>query len=359
MSLKYSNIFNDRENPREFYEELNRNIYEQSFENAPNYYATNSKTPIEYEFPYGSNKWHKVEGRIDDVVLANTGTKSGNDFKQFIFKPSFSLEITNGTKLRWKNNIWLVQNTDCATSDMHKSCVAKRCNNILRFYDKNGNKIYEPCILEDVIRFTNTNRTQDIITSRGEYVLFVQRNSNTIQLKANDRFLFGTPEQRACFRIYGSGIRNYLNTITEDESSPSLIQIYLEHYQIDKQLDDLEEGFCNAYKNKENNNTKNEPETEEYAIKINPNVEYILSGDGQNEQEYEVYLYKDGVKQSDIFLIEDSSIDVPKNKYEITLLDGNHFKVKNIGMFMDRPVIITCSCREFSETIKIELRGIF
>jgi len=358
MAFKYSNAFKSTETPREFYEELNKNIYEQSFENAPNYYSANCKTPIEYEYPYGSSKWHKVDGRVDNIVLANTGAKSGNDYKNFIFKPSFSLNILYGTKFRWKNNIWLVQNTDNMTSDTSKTCVVRRCNNVLRFYNKEGEKVYEPCCMDDVVRFTNTNRTQDIPTARGEYVILVQRNSNTLQLKPNDRFLFGTPKQRECLRIYGTGIRNFINTDTDNESSPSLTQIYLEHYQYDEQLDDLVEGFCNAYKNE----TKVEikfPNTNIDEINIEPSITYLLSGKGQNEQEFEVYLYENGIKQTNAILIEDKSINVPKNKYRITIIDGNHFKVENLGMYMEKPITITCTSGNISKSINIELRGLF
>lgn len=435
MSFKFANAFKSSETPRDFYEELNKNIYEQSFENAPNYYSVDCSTPIEYEYPYGSNKWNRVEGRVDNIVLANTGTKSGNDYKNFIFKPSFPLNILYGMKFRWKDNIWLVQNTDGMTSNTSKSCVVRRCNNVLRFYNKDGKKIYEPCCIDDVVRFTNTNRMQEIVTSRGEYVILVQRNSNTLQLKPNDRFLFGTPEQRECLRIYGTGIRNFINSYTDNEDSPSLTQIYLEHYQYDTQLDDLEEGFCNAYKNQfkieiENNSTiyqvgsqrimkaiaykngnvidklikwKSSDESiatitedgsftakscgnvtitayldsnndiyntldlqiqdttipENSVVEISPNITYLLSGKGQNEQEFEVYLYKNGIKQTDTFIIQDTSTDVPINNYRITIIDGNHFKVENLGMYMNKPINITCTSGNISKSIDIELRGLF
>lgn len=435
MAFKFSNVFKSHETPKDFYEELNKNIYEQNFENAPNYYAIDCPTPVEYEYPYGTNTWHRIECRVDNIVLANTGTKSGNDYKNFIFKPSFPLNILYGMKFRWKNNIWLVQNTDGMSSHTSKSCVARRCNNVLRFYNKDGKKIYEPCCMDDVIRFTNTNRTQDIVTSRGEYVILVQKNANTLQLKPNDRFLFGTPQQRQCLRIYGTGIRNFINSYTEDENSPSLTQIYLEHYQYDTQLDNLEEGFCNAYRNQfkieigttstiyqvgsqrimkataykndkvidsaikwktsdeniatitedgnfsainsgnvtitaylENNNDiyctldlKIESTTiiENNVVEISPNITYLLSGQGQNEQEFEVYLYKNGIKQENTFMIQDTSENVPKNKYRITIIDGNHFKVENLEMYMDKPIIITCTSGNISKSINIELRGLF
>lgn len=249
MALKYSNAFRDNQTPREFYEELNVNVYNQSFENANNYYGVSSSTPVEYEFPYGSEQWHRVEARVDGIVLSNTGLKSGNDYKNFIFKPDFTLNILYGTKFRWKDNIWLVQNTDNMTSDTSKSCVVVRCNNVLRYYDDYGNKIYEPCHSDETVRFTRNNPNLDIPTSKGEYVIVVQRNKNTKLIKPNDRFLFGTPDQRMCVRIYGSGIRNYINSYTNDENSNSLTFLYGEHYQYDEVLDDLENGFTNAYSN--------------------------------------------------------------------------------------------------------------
>ena len=358
MNFKYSNAFKSNETPRAFYEELNKNIYEQSFENAPNYYAVDSTTPIEYEYPYGTSNWYRVEARVDNIILPNSGAKSGNDYKNFIFKPNFPLEILYGMKFRWKNNIWLVQNTDGMNSDIGKSCVVRRCNNVLRFFNQNGEKVYEPCCMDEVVRFTNTNRTPQITTAKGEYVILVQRNENTLGLKPNDRFLFGTPKQRECLRIYGTGIRNFINSVTDDENSPSLTQIYLEHYQYDAQLDDLEEGFCNAFKKQLNNESENSNFSND-VVEITPNITYLLSGKGQNEQVFEVYLYRNGEKQTDTFIIQDTSVDVPKNKYRITIIGGNRFKVENLGMFMKNKVNITCTSGEFTKTIGIELRGVF
>lgn len=50
--MKYANAFISNQTSREFYEDLTKNIYDQSFENAPNYYSTTCSTPIEYEYPY-------------------------------------------------------------------------------------------------------------------------------------------------------------------------------------------------------------------------------------------------------------------------------------------------------------------
>ena len=84
MAFKFSNAFKSSETPRDFYEELNKNIYEQSFENAPNYYAVDCPTPFEYEYPFGSNKWHRVECRVDNIVLPNTGTKMKKFFTALV-----------------------------------------------------------------------------------------------------------------------------------------------------------------------------------------------------------------------------------------------------------------------------------
>ena len=74
---------------------------------------------------------------------------------------------------------------------------------------------------------------------------------------------------------------------------------------------------------------------------------------------FEVYLYKNGVKQPNAFVITDASIGVPQNKYRITLVDTNHFAIKNLGMYMDKPVIVKCTSGIFSKSISIELRGVF
>ncbi len=245
--------------------------------------------------------------RIDPVVNYNTGIQVGADYKVFIFPPSFPVEPYYGMKFKWGRNYYLVTNVD-GKPGFSNSAEVRRCNNVLRFFDKNGNKIYEPCILDQVLRFTNNNDTMTVVTGKAELYVWCQRNKRTLTLKPNDRILFGHKGQRVGFRLYASGFGNYINTVTGDDSSPSLTQFYIEEYEMNKELDDLENGFANAGKY-------------EYSIDISENstvfdvgTEYVLNAT--------VYKGKDLANEKVIWRSEDNKIVSIKDNKLTALKEG-------------------------------------
>ena len=247
MALKYyeANSKIRQPNPKASYYADYDAIIDMGFENAPNIVYDE----IEYEQTYGKNDFRFINRvRVDTVLEYNTGIILGDDYKTFIFDSNFKVEPYVVMKFRWKDNYWLVINTNSVVS-VPTSAEVRRCNNVLRFFDKLGQKIYEPCILDYTLRFSNNHDTAEIITGKGEQKIWAQRNTRVSILKPNDRFLFGTPEQRVSFRIYGGGIKNYLNGSTMDDNSPSLSEFYVEHYELNPEFDDLKNGFANAYLN--------------------------------------------------------------------------------------------------------------
>lgn len=262
MSMKYYKASQSirNTNPTKAYYDDFVAISNQTFDNAPNV----KYNEIEYEVHYGTRDFKPIPMvRVEPVVNYNTGVQVGDDFQIFIFTPDFP-EPYYGMKFKWGKNYYLVINVDKG-SGLSTSAEVRRCNNTLRFFDENGNKIYEPCILDQVLRFTNNNDTMTIVTGKAEQYIWCQRNSRTVKLKPNDRFLFGVPEQRIGFRVYAGGFGNSLNTITGDDKSPTLTQFYVEEYEMNYQTDDIENGFANA-------------ERFEYSIDISENNTYYDVG---------------------------------------------------------------------------------
>lgn len=262
MAMKYYNATQAfrTTNPTKAYRDDFVAISEQTFDNAPNV----KYNEIEYEVHYGKRDFKPIPMvRVEPVVNYNTGIQVGDDYQVFIFTPDFP-EPYYGMKFKWGRNYYLVINVDKG-SGLSTSAEVRRCNNTLRFFDENGNKIYEPCILDQVLRFTNNNDTMTIVTGKAEQYIWCQRNSRTIKIKPNDRFLFGVPEQRIGFRVYAGGFGNSLNTITGDDNSPTLTQFYVEEYEMNYQTDDIENGFANA-------------ERFEYSIDISENNTYFDVG---------------------------------------------------------------------------------
>lgn len=250
MSLKnyqaYNNVRNNR--PKQTYYDDMTAIQDLAFENAPNVYYGDSDDRVEYEAVIGSNQYQPIPIiRVDDVVDYNTGLFDTNDFKTFIFSNDFT-EADNfryGSKFKWKDNIWLAINVG-TINGLINSLEVRRCNNVARFYNDSGVEIYEPCILDNILRFTRNLSSASVVTSNGEQKLWIQRNENTGYIKANTRFLFGPSNDRKAWKVYGSGEKNYLNTTTFDDNGVSLTEIYMTHDAIDEQRDDIERGFADA-----------------------------------------------------------------------------------------------------------------
>lgn len=431
MTLKYYEAYNKgarTAKPKDSYINDFSAMMAHSFDNTSNIYYNE----IEFELNYGSNEFIKIpEIRVDSVTDYNTSMLvNGDEYKIFIFKPDFPAP-DYGMKFRWGENYWLVINVD-NKNNMAVSCEVRRCNNVLRFFDENGNKIYEPCIMDTTLRFTNNIDTPPITTGKQEQKIWCQRNSRTTTIRPNDKFIFGAPNQRYAIRLYAGGMKNEINTITMDDTSPSLTEFYFQHYQINPEFDDLENGFANAYmhnfeisidniineiiigqtgeltatvkKNGEiidrsyswessnpeildidengnyralnegsilltvymvdnpdvrssiNINIVDIPVEDEYVIDISPDQYYILQGD---QITYSCYLYKNGEQQTNEFDFIDYTDGVPKSKYLITPIDGNHFKVQNKGMYMNKPITIQCISGDYIKNVDISLRGLY
>lgn len=291
-------------NPTKAYYDDYVAICEQTFDNAPNVIYNE----IQYEAHYGQRDFRPIPMvRVDPVVNYNTGMQVGNDYKVFVFTPDFPVEPYFGMKFKWGRNYYLVTNVD-GGAGLVTTAEVRRCNNTLRFFDENGNKIYEPCIIDQVLRFTNNNDTMTIVTGKAEQYVWCQRNSRTRKIQPNDRFLFGVPEQRIGFRLYAGGLGNSLNTITGDDNSPSITQFYMEEYEMDYQQDDIINGFANA-------------ERFEYSIDISENNTYYDIGVKSNFTAT-VYKGKDIVNEDIIWRSSDK---------EIISIEGNEFETLKTG----------------------------
>lgn len=215
------------------------------FENAPNVVYNE----VEYEATYGEEDFVIIPRiRVDTILNYNTGIILGDDYKTFIFPPEFKIQPYYGMKFKWQGSYWLVINTNSYAS-LPMSAEVRRCNNVLRFFNSKGERVYEPCIMDYTLRFADNEDTMTIAVGNGEQKVWCQRNSRTANITANERFLFGTPEQRVAFRLYAGGVKNYLNGVTMDDSSPTITEFYVDHYEVNPLYDDIENGFADAYLN--------------------------------------------------------------------------------------------------------------
>lgn len=238
---EYADAFFEYVPPKDQLRNQFSTAFDENLEVAPNVFDD-----IQYEQTYGKKNFAYITGRVDSVIVnPSTGAKLGDDYKNFIFSNT-SDPVYVGKLFKWKNSYWIATNTSVYESPGN-SCTVKRCNNMLRWIDETGDIISEPCALIETIKQSNDYNGDKLTTISGFTGLFCQRNSNTNKIQSNQRFLFGVKENRKAFRVFGDGVKNYLNSETENDESPSVIEFTIGGGFVYPDIDDLENGIANRY----------------------------------------------------------------------------------------------------------------
>jgi len=246
LSLKYYQS-RTKVTPKQSYIDDFQSMAELLYENAPNYFGIDDVNCLEHEVTFGQKDFAPIEARIDSVVDPTTGKNVGDDYKNFILLPN-APKVFIGKLFRWNNNYWIAVNTNTYES-LTNGCIVKRCTNVLKFIDSYGVLQEEPCSIGYNIFQPANYVAKEYLLTDGEIILQCQKNLTTNQITPNMRFLFGTAENRRAFKISGNGIRNFLNNATDNDYSPSIIEMYLESNYPNAQTDDIVNGIADAYTN--------------------------------------------------------------------------------------------------------------
>ena len=133
------------------------------------------------------------------------------DFKLLLFS-----ELDHPTDLgriyKFGDNYWITVNID-KINTLVATVTVRRCNNVLRWQDVSG-AIYEvPCIINYLIKENRDYSTAGsaIVVPSGMIEIIAQFNSDSNRIKANQRFLFGNPNNWTAYRVEGGGISNFNN----------------------------------------------------------------------------------------------------------------------------------------------------
>lgn len=92
----------------------------------------------------------------------------------------------------------------------------------------------------------------------------------------------------------------------------------------------------------------------DYEVVISPNKNYILQGD---TQVFDVRLWLNGIVQSNVFVFTLNSNTVPVSNYSYSVIDGNHFSIRNIKMFLTDSINVNCVSGANSKSIDVNLRA--
>lgn len=377
---------------------------------------------IQEEQVYGSKIWSDVEVRITHVINSSTGEKLGDDFRGVIFQ---DLQHAYGLGFRYQfnDNVWITTNSDFYKFPTASSAV-RRCNNVLKWYDKNGNLCEEPCFIDYVIKNNDTDNAKQQVVLDGDIEVCAQMNQYTMNILENQRFIF----DGKAYKI--RAVNNFLRQKTYESNSVPIVRFtmyktnvspnddlinnisdtnYFEYsIAIDSGNFNQSVGYSGQLKATVKLNEEivvkdliwessdiskatidnlgnftllsigsvdftclvvdNSTITDSISVSIvstttpildiiiTPEVNKIYRGDTQI---YTVYKYLNNVVQSDTFTI--TSLGVPASYYEIHIIDGNTFSVKNIKTYDSSDLTITCidNIDSTFSNIYIKMGGVF
>ena len=204
---------------------------------------------IEEEYVFASGSYINTKVRIVSAINSATGQKLPDDYKTILFK-DIDHSIMVGKLFYFDQNYWLATNVE-KIKNLTASCTVRRCNNVLRWIDVNGNLNQEYCVLDYDFGGYDDNIKKDTPVTPGKTLsLYCQLNSKTNKIYSGQRFIFGSPNgEWSAFYILGNAVRNFLNQKTTDNTSGQILYLELGSHAVNPDSDDLVLGIADKYKN--------------------------------------------------------------------------------------------------------------
>jgi hypothetical protein len=410
MSLNWYNSYNKKVNlqgnsVREQRINQRNEFFLSTFKDAPEYFSVGlgSSTNL-YDTWIYTEKAYKHIPRVKKLILAPY--QNLNDF-------------FTGQYMYWNelNEIWLLTSTDKRQPNKPFAEI-KECNNNMRWVDSFNNIIEYPCVIMDNYG-SDFDFNNNIVLPEGTVIVKIQQNDDTKNIKINNRFLFGGIGNFQAFKVtskldfINDGIIQFTlrkdNLSQEDDLVEGIANRFNNIYSLDILESDFEQSIgysgtlnsvvklndeiitvnviwsssdidigtidnignfnliadgtviytctmednVDVYDNIEITVTPLPIEVKQ--VVINPNKTELLQG---TEQIYSVYKYIDNVQQIDGFDIQPSGAN--NSNYNLTIIDGNNFKIENLN-YSNISLLITCTSLVDSSvgTISIKLRGLF
>lgn len=270
----------------------------------------------------GSLEYSEESVQLTSVLDPKTGKQLGDDYRKIIYKTLADSLIhkdtakTNrfwGKYYKFRDYTWLTVNTNTIIGSS-ASAILQRCNNWLKWYDKNNVLHQWECVFERSLSSTGFDYGSEGVAEVGSDTLIrVQRNAETELIPFNQRFIF----DGHAFQV--KQINNHI--------SDTYMELYLFETQIQSN-DDLVNNIANS-------NSEIQPTTNETLI--TPDINKILQDESQ---EFAIYNYTNGVANSNTYNVEITG-GIEDINYSLNIIDGNHFVIKNI-LQSDTPLTITC-----------------
>jgi hypothetical protein len=247
---------------------------------------------VQEEYVFASGSYINANVRIVGAISSVTGQKLSDDYKTILFQ-DITHTVGVGRLFYFDENYWLVTNTE-KIKNLAASCTVRRCNNVLRWTDTNGNIYQEYCVLDYDFGGYDDNIKKDTPVTPGKSLsLYCQLNSKTKTILAGQRFIFGVNGGSwSAFYTLGNAVRNFLNQKTTDNTSGQLLYLELGSHSVSNDTDDLVLGIADRYKNS-------------YTISASP---VVISGSvGGSTQIYTILTLNDDVVLKPISYLSSAS----------------------------------------------------
>lgn len=321
-----------------------------------------NRVDIEEEQGFGTEEYKPIEVVIQSV-RDDKGTKVSDDWRRIVFKDIFShREI--GTRYRFSyafdlqepninKSIWIAVNQDSSSPTAQQ--VIARCNGTIGsiWVDENGNKIYhyEPVVQGTTLSSTPPSFSEVAVDLKSQLIITCQHNKYTKDYYINQRFVIGYD------RVYK--ISNIVKTDALRTYQPDFVGVMTLYLDFDQSSakDDFENRIAYNGTDGEINIPQETPvpQPSSYEIKFVSPVPLpaILYGDSDSVP-YEVWLYKDGEKTSElvsvrVYLLDgDNKIDDPQQiakycEFDDVLLETEHiFTLKRVMQSWGKRILVQC-----------------
>jgi len=356
-----------------------------------------------------------------DILFANGNVKDKTvGYKQLISYPYDTYVFQKGDYIHMayggESTTWLLTTLE-ATALYDVKGRLEQCNNDMKWIDSNGVLQSYRCVIQDEIKEDRIRDNRYITIPDGYIRVYVQSNSDTSQLKTNQRFIFnGSAYQiRSVINYADTGLIRYIMVKdAENEETDDLINniadVYSKTYSISIVQDNFEQevGYTNILDyNLTLNDEVSTADVEWVSSDLNiatinsstgqinllalgsvtftarmsenadisdaitvtvvgslsslednlisPDISSIYQGETQT---YTAYNYVDNVASADTFTIVGSGAST--DNYTLTIIDGNSFSVKSLG-YDATALTITCTNDTDASTVvkQIGLKGLW
>ena len=194
-------------------------------------------TDVKEETYIGSNIYESIEARKSTITEYSVNIlKDSNDSRRLTFKDC-NHKVNRGLKYYFDDNYWLTY-LDTDTESVYSQVSVRRCNNVLKWLDKDSGKILtEPCSIGEEISGISPTVDKNIIIKDSHLVLVVQNNEQTKNIKENQRFIIsGIPYKVVAYKNYSQS--DYIS----QDSNLLWFNVFVDMIQSD---DDIENGIAN------------------------------------------------------------------------------------------------------------------